>query len=286
MKTVKFTHPFISRKESVLLGQTLSVDMMKGILAHFHPMNRPRNSARLRALERDARNGDYRKDVGHFIKFDYNGNCIDGQKRMHAHLNVGLPLTINVHFGLPPDAILFQDRSQPRTIAANVTLFKNQGLNRQPTKAEFTQDRRDYAVATWMMHGLRWDEPGTPHDKLIWTERELMEFVAQNERFIRFVRTDDATTTRPGVLGAIAIYAMKDAKQATAFRNALYGTDGKEHVVNSPVATLREYLKVRSSGGSAPIWDYHNTVRCINAFHAGRQINGSHLSNEQADFEF
>jgi hypothetical protein len=256
---------------------------MKFIITHYHPMNRPRNSARLDALERDIRNGDYRSDVGHFIKFDSNGNLIDGQKRVYAHLNCQQPLKINVHFGLPPESILYIDRGQPRTIAANVTLSFNIGKQRQPTKDEFFTDRIRFAVATWCKHGLRWDEPGTPRNKLIWTERELMEFVIQNERYIDFA-LDNASTNRPGCLGAIAIYAMKDFQQAMRFRNGVYG-NGTNLVAGSPIQTLREYLKVQSLGGSYPIYDYNNTLRCINAFHVGRQCGSQDLSNNPADWE-
>lgn len=283
--TINLSHPFISKTETVRLGVTLSVAEMQNIVDNWHPMNRPRNSGRLNALVRDVQNGDYRNDVGHWIKFDRNGNLIDGQKRIYAHLLAGVPLTINVHYGLPPEAILYIDRNQPRTIAANVTLAKNVNQNRQPSKQEFTNDRIDYSVATWCLHGLRWNEPGTPHDKPIWTERELMEFVTQNERYIRFA-LDCSPTTRPGALGAIAIFAMKNKTEAIKFRNALYGVDNTPVTVNSSIHVLREYLKVKSDGGSAPIWDYHNTVRCINAFHAGRGISGADLNNRQADFEF
>jgi hypothetical protein len=176
-----FRHPYIAKRESVSLGQNFSVPMMQAIVKNFHPMNRRRNTSRQKALERDILNGDYRSDVGHFIKFDINGNLIDGQKRIYAHLCVGMPLKINVQFGLPAESILFIDRGQPRTIAANVTLSKNVGMKRQPAKSEFTADRQDFAVATWCLHGLRWNEAGSPSDKPIWTERELMEFVAQNE---------------------------------------------------------------------------------------------------------
>jgi hypothetical protein len=281
-----FKHPYIAGRETVLTEQVFSVELMQNIVDNYHPMNRPRQTGRQQALERDIRNGDYRTDVGNMIKFDRNGNMIDGQKRFYSHLNAGVPLQITVQYGLPLDAILFIDRNQPRTVAANVTLAKNINLNRQPTKSEFTADRRDISIATWCLHGLRWNEAGSASDKPIWTERELMEFVAQNERFIRFVLIEGATTRRPGALGAMAIYAMKNLQEASKFRNALYGFNDNHVFAGSPIHTLREYLKVKSDGGSAPIWDYFNTVRCINAFHAGQNIAGTSLNNGREDFSF
>lgn len=282
-----FRHPFISKKESVMLAQVLTVSMMEAILKDYHPMNRPRNTSRQRAMVRDIQNGDWKSEVGGFIRFDINGNLIDGQKRVHAHLEARMPFITNVQFGLPVESILYIDRNQPRTVAANVTLSKNVGANRQPTKDDFTHDRIEYSIASWCKYGLRWNEPGSSYDKPVWTERELLEFVTQNQRYISFVFNDDSTTTRPGVLGAIAVYAMKNFEEATQFRNLLFGTDANTPVlVGSPVHTLREYLKVRSSGGSAPIWDYFNTVRCINAFHGGQQITGTQLNNGRANFAF
>lgn len=289
MKTISktsFNHPFISKKEKVVLGVTLSVDMMQWIVEYYHPLNRPRNNHRLKALERDVRNGDYRSDVGGFIKFDVNGNLIDGQKRIFAHLNMNIPLQVNVHFGLPADAMLYIDRNQPRSIAANVTLAKNVGFNRQPTNEEFSTDRLDYSVAAWCKHGLYWNTSGATKTKHIWTERELMEFVAEKSRMLEFVITDTRTTSRPGVLAAIAIYATKFPQEATKFRNLFYGIDTSPIPVGSPVHTLIEYLGPSSLGGNFPNYNYFNTVRCINAFHAGQNISGAQMSNSHEKFAF
>jgi len=284
MTKTKLKHPFIAKRESVSLGVTLSIETMEYILNNFHPMNRKRNQGRQSALERDFRNGDYRSDVGHFIKFDIHGNLIDGQKRIHAALRCGTSLTINVHFGLPSDAMLYIDRGQPRTVAANYTLRKNVGKNRMPSAQEFSADRLNFSVASWCKHGLRWEVAGTPRDKQIWTERELMEFVAENESYLTFV-LENATTVRPAVLGAMAIYAMKDSVKAMMFRNSVYG-NGRGLVSGNPIHTLREYLKTQSIGGSYPIYDYNNTVRIINAFYFGHQLGLEQLNNERADWEF
>ncbi len=278
-------HPYISDIEKAMVGQTLTVPMMKTIMADYHPMNRPRNCQRLRALIRDIRNGAYKSNVGNWIKFDVNGNLIDGQKRIMAHIEENKPLTINVHFGLPPESILYIDRNQPRSIAANATLRKNIGQHHQPSQEEFSNDRLEYSIASWFKYGLKWNEVGASHEKVVWTEQELRECVEQDKRYIKMVQ-QQMVTKRPGTLGAIAVYATAFQEKATQFLNLLNGVSDKPLAVNHPISILKEYLKVKSNGGSAPIWDYYNTVRCINAFQAGRTMNGNDLSNERENFEF
>lgn len=279
-------HPYVSRKEQVLLQQKLSVQRISDILQHCHPTNRKRNSARQQALKRDIHEGNYRNDVGHFIKFDRQGHLIDGQKRMYAHLEMNKPLTINVHFGLPTDAMLYIDRNQPRTIACNVTLAKTLPASRQPTTKEFSYDRLIYAIATWCKHGLRWEQPGSPYDKFIWSETELSKFIRKHQNAMEFVLVEERITNRPSILAAMVIYYLKTKKYANEFRALFYGLKSTPLNVGHPISTLQTYARTKSSGGSRPLWDYFNSLRCINAFHLGHSIVGSQLNGQREQFAF
>lgn len=280
MKHKKFTHPYIANHEDVRLHEVLSVPLLKGIMENFHPKNRIQSKHRVEALVRDVAAGAWRFDVGQFIRFDVNGNLIDGQKRIMAHIAYDAPLRVNVQFGLPPDAILYMDGDQHRTLSDNYSL----NVNGQPTRQAFKENRLRFSVATWVKHGQRWDVKGTSRSKMLWTEAELLEFLADRGDVVDFVLTDNRNTRRPGALGAMALYAIKDMDEATEFRDSVYG-DAKLPI-GSPAHTLRKYLMVKSCGGSYPIYDYNNTVRCINAFHAGGLIKQSKMNNSPTDWEF
>lgn len=279
-----FTHPYISKTENVLLRQSLSVEMMKGIMSYYHPTNRPRNSSRLKAIERDIQGGNWQTNVGQFIRFDTKGHLIDGQKRMVAHINCNTPMIINVHFGLHPDAILFQDRNQSRSIANNVTIRRNIVKNLQPSQKEFSIDRQRFAVASWCKHGETWEANGNNGQKTIWTEADLTEYVNQNAKIIDFALDNDGTK-RPGILGALALFAAKNWKEATEFKNMVFGDDNIH--VPSSVRTLREYLEKDSSGGSYPIYDYNAALKCINAFHNKTMVSSNDIcNNDREEWEF
>ena len=278
----KNTHPYISQTERSLLHEVLAISTMALIMEKYHPKNRNLNVARVAALERDVNANKWNPNAGQYLYFDKNGNLIDGQKRVMAHLNAGLPLEINVHYGLPPDAILFMDGDQHRTLSDNYSLK----VDGQPTRQEFSATRLRFSVAVWCMHGLHWaKDTTTSRTKVLWTETEILDFLKAHKKEIDFVLTDDRTTRRPGTLGAMAIYAMKDLEAATRFRDSVYG-NGQGLTAGNPVHTLRKYLQVKSSGGSYPIYDYNNTLRCINAFQAGRRIKPSQLWNKPEDWEF
>lgn len=276
----KTKHPYISSSEKVALKQTLAVAMLANLLEHYHPKNRHASGIRIEALERDIVAGHWRPDVGQFIRFNRKGEIIDGQKRIMAHRNVNIPMVVNIHYGLPEDAILYMDGDQHRTIADNYSLR----IHDVPTAKDFAANRLRFSIAAWCKHGLRWEIAGTPRNKMVWTEAELMQFCNENKELIDFVLPETKTTRRPGILGAMAIYAMKDKTAATAFRNKLFG-DGKGLKGNDPIRTLRKYLEEKSVGGSYPIYDFNNTIRAINAFHNGRQLPKHALCNDPADWD-
>lgn len=266
-------HPYIAATKSVKLNEIISVPTLAIIMEHWHPVNRMMNKVQLETIRRDVENNKWDADSGNDIKFDSNGHLIDGQKRVKAHLLAGVPMKTDVKFGLPPEAILRQDTVQLRTDGDNVTL--EAALNNgcvQPEITAFQANRRDYSMAANCLNVL--------HGKRVWSASEKATFLKKNHNSIRFA-LEGSNGRRLGALAVLALYHIEHPTQAVKFRKQFWN-EQDQLAAGQPARTLYTYLHHRSSpGGSAPIWDGFNAIRCINAFHNEESITASSLSNDK-----
>lgn len=127
--------------------------------------NRPMSENTVIAYGLDMLEGRWQYD-GAPIRFDTDGNLIDGQHRLKACIDSGVSFENDVIFGLPPEAILTIDIHRPRTsghiaaikgfhnascacaIAGLIVLHRRHGIERmndprcQPTKTQVVEAAR------------------------------------------------------------------------------------------------------------------------------------------------
>lgn len=127
--------------------------------------NRPISENTVIAYGLDMLEGRWQYD-GAPIRFDTDGNLIDGQHRLRACIDSGVSFENDVIFGLPPEAILTIDIHRPRTaghiaaikgfhnascacaVAGLIVLHRRHGIERmndprcQPTKTEVVEAAR------------------------------------------------------------------------------------------------------------------------------------------------
>ncbi len=76
--------------------------------------NRNVKAAKVVQYARDMASGQWNSDSGETIKFDVNGTLIDGQNRLLAVIEAGIPIDFDVARGLPISAMLVLDSGASR----------------------------------------------------------------------------------------------------------------------------------------------------------------------------
>lgn len=94
--------------------QTITPDMARQYL-EANVCNRPLAEHRVVTFQRDIEGGAWRL-TGEAIKFDTNGNLLDGQHRLWAVVNADKPITTFVVTGLEPETQEVMDTGQKRTM--------------------------------------------------------------------------------------------------------------------------------------------------------------------------
>lgn len=77
--------------------------------------NRKIKSRSLQRIIDQMKNGEWQEDTGETIKFDRNGNLLDGQHRLQSLIETGLTFDFLVVRGLKPEAFDVIDTGKPRT---------------------------------------------------------------------------------------------------------------------------------------------------------------------------
>ena len=102
--------------------RTIAPEEAKTILAKCNTHNRQMSQYHVDFLASEMKHGRF-KDNGDAIRFDVNGNLIDGQHRLAACVKSGVPLVdVIVVLGLDPDAIDTIDSGKKRSASDKVHL--------------------------------------------------------------------------------------------------------------------------------------------------------------------
>lgn len=266
------THPYIATKPSVLLDEILSVDFMQWILAEKNPCNRPVIKGRVNQYKESILNKEWDEETGNSVRFDINGNLLDGQHRISAFVEALTPMKTIVIFGIPPKSMKHIDENVPRNAATRALLA--QGI--VPTKDSVKYLAAKMAIAkSWILtqHNLCPANSSTQSKKTSFDK--IQELIAQKEQFINPALSigENADVRRVGYRTAVAQYFEKDAAKAEEFHKAVSG-DGANLSSGSPILCLRNYLRKVKGGGSQIIkQDYESTVSAIHKFHNGQTLN-------------
>jgi hypothetical protein len=266
----KIVHPFIANKETHEIQFTFSVELMKMLLKKHNNRNRPKQAGRVESIRSDIREGRWNRCSGNCIKFDVNGEINDGQTRMEAHVLENTPMVSSVIYGLPVEAITFQDVNRPRSAAHNAVLLSCNKTGELPTDDAFKASTLKYRIAKWFAIGLNWkSSAANPRRRM--SETETAEFIVDNSVSLNFVIAGATSrhTKRPAYAAALAIYHLHHPKKALQFRDEM--NSGITEC--AAIVALRDYLKEKSVGGDQPMYDHFNTIHAINCFHNNKPLD-------------
>lgn len=111
----------IKRKPDVTFEvTTVTPEIARAWLDKNHK-NRRAASGHISAMARDMKNGDWRVN-GDSIRFDDADNLIDGQHRLMACIEAGVPFSTFVMYGLPAEVQTSIDIGKSRTAADHLTM--------------------------------------------------------------------------------------------------------------------------------------------------------------------
>ncbi|HZA71489.1 MAG TPA: hypothetical protein VE476_01105 [Propionibacteriaceae bacterium] len=173
------------------------------------------------------------------IRFDRNGNLLDGQHRLAAVVMSECPQTFVIARNLDRDWQKYMDSGRKRSVADQLRI---EGMPR-PTVAA--------SIARFVMHWQNGDVPGL---NIKFSTAEVVDFVENNLDRIEAASTHAqnlyrATRTSQAISGAAYYTAREVADVALAdeFMNQL--VSGAGLATDSPILMLRNKLIYMSSGG-------------------------------------
>ena len=121
-------HPYVSNTYSVENNGKIKYDDIKMILTYHNDKNRPPAYTQVSRISQDIQNNQYKKFTGNPIKFDVNGNLIDGSHRLWAHFENNKDYEGLIIYGLEPEIIGYTDtRLTQRRLAQVIALEKGEG---------------------------------------------------------------------------------------------------------------------------------------------------------------
>lgn len=267
-------HAYISPTRNQL-DTVLSVEEMKHIIQYYHPVNRQCNKMHLIRLTNDVISGRWNYNNGDSIKFDVNGNLIDGQHRILSHIGANKAFPTFVIMGLPPEAIGQIDMNLPRKFYQNEVIMECVNTQTRPTKKMWGGAKKRHSVAKEI---CRHSGMGNLSNAQI--KQQMEKFAEELDFVLEYLPNKDAH--RPGYLSALALYYRRCPDKATIFRNAV-GGDGS-FLPPGTILRLRKYLAIGSTGGNQIIDDHYITLRAIHCFHFDKQM--LNISKKPMDWEF
>lgn len=200
--------------------------------------NRAKKQNKIAAYVRDMRNGEWHLN-GESIKFDTNGNLIDGQNRLTAVVESGCTVAFVVVHGVQPAALGTIDVGSGRSYADTL---KIEGRDNGKTLAAVVR-----RAVMWESGNRINSGKGTP------SPSEMDAFLNDHPE-IEFSALLASSLRSRSLLPASVIglchylFARYDADQAYWFLERV--ADGDSLAATHPVAALRErLLRMRLSGG-------------------------------------
>lgn len=263
MPTAQIIHPFIASSEEYEKQFHFSVELMKAILQNHHPLNRRKDVDRINAVRTDIRSGRWNPFAGNVVKFNVLGDMIDGHHRTKAHILENVPMISSVIYGLPLEAIHYQDINRSRSAADNAVMYDSSKKGVRATDDDFKASRTRYAIAYRMMIAMRYKNGETSPSRYA-SPFEKTDFINGHPYEMKFaVESHQSDFMRPSVCAVLGIFYSIAPQSAVKFRDQLI-----RGISASPiVVALRDYLLTHSKGGNQVKYDYFNTLHAVNLFH-------------------
>lgn len=237
--------------------------------------NRPKKNQKIAMYSRDIQAGNWFL-TGEAIKFDWNGRVIDGQNRLLAIIDAGIPTDLLVVNGLDPEVQAVLDSGAPRSArdALNMKGF----------------ERSSDLAATVLAHSL-WGNgtfkhcmtqtPGYARP----TNYEVVEYVFDNQQLIDSVKMAKLVQRRvPLAIGALATaheqISRVDADDAYEFFDRL--RDGRTYGTGDPVLTLIDKAQHMRDNRERrwPSTCLYLIFRAWNAYRSGKNLSTFRFGND------
>lgn len=236
--------------------------------------NRRPKSSRIPSYARDMLAGNWHF-TGETIKFDTNGNLIDGQNRLMAVIMADVSVLFDVAYNVPPESMLVMDTGSARTFGD--TLAITHSIHRN-------------AIASVVRWAMLWEtgrytgsgSPSPTHAEMMHRYKQEMEaFDTASQRGVD-VQKQGLASVRP-VGTAFYLFAKIDQEQAHVFFDRF--VSGTQLVDDHPVLSLRKRL-IKDRGQLKAPFVLGLCVRAWNAFREDRLlpqiivVKGPKLTNE------
>lgn len=210
-------------------------DYARDTLANRNERNRYLSASRVRQYAKAMADGDWSLNA-ETIKFDIYGQLLDGQHRLAAVVEAGVPVHMFIAVGLPPDAQDTVDRGRARQFGDDLAIKGEVNAKRLAAAVRVIYIYQRSGLVT--RHSGRTQNP-TPQD----LQRTLDAHAGLRTSLVMFPRRMDALTN-PLVVALHYLFASADRHQADEFFTQL--RDGAGLTTGSPVLTLRERLRRES----------------------------------------
>lgn len=208
---------------------TVTPDIVRAWLDK-NKLNRKLATSHVKALAHDMKAGDWRL-TGDAIRFDTNGDLIDGQHRLHACIEANVPFPTFVLYGLGPDVKVAIDLGKSRTAADFMTMS---GLN----SANHVQAAARHLLS--FKSGIG----SFDSDKRRRTVAETLHVVAKHKALIASVRVAHGAIGPPVALVAalhyVGAHLLKKPERADAMIEVL--KTGVPNYLDDPMHRLRERI--------------------------------------------
>lgn len=269
------SHPFISDTMKWEWA-IITPEMAKYILMNKRARNRPINESNVKRLAHDMEANRFEKETGNVLKFNKDGDNIEGQHRLLGAVVSKKPLETLVVYGLPHTAILYTDANAPRNLAVRQLLFEGKEL----CTASVHRRGKELSIAKMWLKMERKGNGFSPD--------ELEDFRVAKESAIAKVLHEypNEAIRRNGFYTAMGMYFDKDSSNAQVFMD-MVGGDGANIPEGHAALRMRNYLveaqKDGKTGGNKMVYDYQVAVSMIHAHREGRSVK---KISTQKEWEF
>jgi hypothetical protein len=210
------------------------------------------------------RAGHWRVDTGETLKFDTEGALIDGQNRLYAVVQAGVPVDFDVVYDVPPESMTVIDTGAPR-LFGDVLIIGGAGSVRKEVAS----------IVRWLM---LWDLgiPRGTGGSVAPTHSEMMERYRLDPGLYEAAAARGRDCSRRGIgngsmLGvAYVIFRGIDPELTHQFFDILL--TGANVAELHPVKTLRDRLLRSKSDRATRPEQLAMCVRAWNAFRAGKTL--------------
>lgn len=214
-----------------LVVETITPAMAKEWLKH-NVRNRTQNKTVIQRYAREMQRGHWRL-TGEAIKFDWNGDLVDGQTRLTAIVESGCTVKSAVIYNVDPEAFMYMDRGRKRTVGDTLGILGEHNRTKLAASATILKHYLDGNI-------LRMANPA-----LIPSTDEIVAVVKAHPGLAEAVTRADTKAMKrlstPSIM-AFLVYLLTevDAQEADVFFHAM--ETGVGVMETSPITILRDFL--------------------------------------------